>query len=170
MIEKNENLEDRFTVAILIASDRAAGGIRPDSTGPALKKCLEEAGFYVQFYSVVADDEGAISAAIRNWAYEDGVNLILTSGGTGLGPRDVTPEATLKVIGRRVPGLEEAMRHASVKITPNAMLSRAVAGTAAISLIINLPGSSKGAVENFKVVEPALRHAIELIIGRKPDP
>ncbi len=168
--ESGKNSENRNAAALLIVSDRAAKGVRPDATGPALKIRLEEAGFLVRSFRVVPDDPEIIVAALRGWVFDDRINLILTSGGTGLGPRDVTPEATLTVIERRVPGLEEAMRRVSFEITPNAMLSRAVAGTAGTSLIINLPGSPKGALENLEVVLPALGHAIELLLGRAPDP
>lgn len=170
MTQDEQNRSERFTAAILIASDRVAGGMRSDITGPMLKSYLEKTGFCVEFYAVVADDRMEIAGALRKWVFENHVNLILTSGGTGLSPRDLTPEATLDIIERRVPGMEEAMRQVSLTVTPHAMISRAVAGTAAQSLIINLPGSPTGAIENFKVVEPAIRHGIELILGRKPDP
>ncbi len=165
-----DNSTGDYTAAILIASDRAAAGIRPDGTSGLLKSRLEESGFRVRFCSVLPDDKSAIVELLRRWVLEEKINLILTSGGTGLGQRDVTPEATLEVVERRIPGMEEAMRQQSLKITPNAMLSRAVVGCAARSLIINLPGNPAGAIENFNVIASALHHAIELILGRRPDP
>jgi molybdenum cofactor synthesis domain-containing protein len=107
---------------------------------------------------------------LEEWISEKKIDLILVSGGTGLSPSDVTPEATLSVIEKRVPGMEEAMRRASAELTPFGMLSRSVVGTAGESLIINLPGSPKGALENLEIIEPALEHALELICGGHPDP
>jgi molybdenum cofactor synthesis domain-containing protein len=160
----------RFSAAVLIASDRAYGGERSDRTGPGLREYLQGLGYDVVFLDVVPDDKQSIVSILRKWVCEDMINVILVSGGTGLGPRDVTPEATLEVIERRIPGMEEAMRRASFEITPHAVLSRAVAGCVGNSLIINLPGSPKGALENLRVIEPALEHALELITGGSPDP
>jgi len=160
----------RFSAAILIASDRAASGVRPDKTGPGLKAYIENLGYHVSGMEVVPDDRQKIASVLRKWVDEDGINLILVSGGTGPAPGDVTPEATLDIIERRIPGMEEAMRRASFEITPHAILSRAVVGCAGGSLIIDLPGSPKGAVENLMVIEPALEHALELITGGTPDP
>ena len=121
------------------------------------------------FREVVPDDEDKIFGVLKNWVKKARVDLIITSGGTGVAPTDVTPEATLKVIEKRVPGIEEAMRRESAKFTPNSMLSRSVAGVSDKSLIINLPGNPKGALENLNVVIPALRHALDLINGKTPD-
>ncbi len=162
--------QPRFKAAILVASDRAYSGERPDETGPALEKRLGELGYLVTFLELVPDDRRKIESILREWVSEEKIHLILTSGGTGLSPADVTPEATLGIIERRVPGMEEAMRQASAKITPFGMLSRGVVGTAKESLIINLPGSPKGALENLKIIEPALEHALQLICGGHPDP
>lgn len=162
--------QPRFKAAILIASDRAHSGERPDETGPALEKRLGELGYPVTFREVIPDDRRKIESILREWISEERINLILISGGTGLSPSDVTPEATLSIIERRVPGMEEAMRRASAKITAFGMLSRGVVGTAGESLIVNLPGSPKGALENLKIIEPALEHALELISGGHPDP
>jgi len=159
-----------YGCAILIASDRAAQRTRPDETGPLLERRLREFGFPVVCRRITPDVRGAIVETLREWADDQGIPLIITSGGTGLGPRDLTPEATLDVIERRVPGMEETMRQASLRFTPHAMLSRAVVGTRGRSLIINLPGSPRAAVENLEVVQPALLHALELISGRTPDP
>ncbi|MFH1893836.1 MAG: MogA/MoaB family molybdenum cofactor biosynthesis protein [Candidatus Zixiibacteriota bacterium] len=154
----------------MVASDRSYEGVRSDKTGPGLRKYLQSLGYDVVFLDIVPDDKQSIVSVLQKWVSEDMINVILVSGGTGLGPRDVTPEATLEVIERRIPGMEEAMRRASLEITPHAILSRAVVGCVGNSLIINLPGSPKGAMENLKVIEPALEHALELITGGSPDP
>jgi len=158
-----------FKAAVLIASDRACQGSRPDKTGPRLKARLESQGYEVCHLEIIPDDRQAISAALRKLVYIDKINLILVSGGTGPAPRDVTPEATMDVIERRIPGMEEAMRLTSFKKIPTAILSRAVVGCADQSLIINLPGNPNGALENLEVIEPVLRHAMELITGGTPD-
>ncbi len=160
----------RFDAAVLIASDRAYRGERADRTGPGLKDFLEDCGYRVGFLEIAPDDRQAIVTILRRWVHKDGIHLILVSGGTGLAPTDVTPEATLDIIERRIPGLEEVMRHASFEKTPYAALSRAVVGCVGGSLIIDLPGSPKGALENLQVIEPALEHALELINGETPDP
>ena len=169
-MDKTKSTNKRFKAAVLVASDRSYEGVRPDTTGPGLKKYLDSLGYEVAFLEVVADDKDAIVKILRKWIDTDGINLILISGGTGLSPRDVTPEATLKVIERRIPGMEEAMRQASFKLHPHAILSRAVVGSTGESLIIDLPGSPKGALDNLKVIESALNHALELISGGTPDP
>jgi len=163
-------MKHTFNAAVLIASDRSYRGTRPDKTGPDLKKYLESLGYEVIFLDIVPDDRQSIVSVLKKWSRMDKVNLILVSGGTGLAPTDVTPEATLEVIERRIPGMEEAMRRVSFEITPHAILSRAVVGCVDNSLIINLPGNPKGALENLQVIEPALEHALELITGGTPDP
>ncbi len=160
----------RFNAAIIIASDRSHKGERPDKTGPRLMDRLEKSGYEVTFFEVLPDERETIRDTLKKLVSEDRVNLILVSGGTGLGPNDVTPEATLEVIERRIPGMEEAMRRTSFEKTPHAILSRAVVGSAGRSLIINLPGSPAGAVENLEVIQPSLEHALELLNGGTPDP
>jgi molybdopterin adenylyltransferase len=148
---------------ILTASDRSARGEREDTSGQALARLVREQGWSVERQALLPDDQAAIRDLLVSWADSGELDLILTTGGTGFSPRDVTPEATRAVIDREAPGLAEAMRAASLKITPHAMLSRIVTGIRKKTLIINLPGSPKGAVENLQVVIPALPHAIQLL-------
>src|SRR5215216_5138374 len=148
---------------ILTISDRSSRGEREDASGPALRRLIEAEGWSVTGQAVLPDDESAIREQLISWADGNGMDIILTTGGTGFAPRDVTPEATRFVIERDAPGLAEAMRAASLKITPHAMLSRIVTGIRKRTLIINLPGSPKGAVENLQVVIPVLPHAIQLL-------
>ena len=151
--------------AVLTISDRGSRGEREDKSGPAVQEILRQAGFAIARYEVLPDDRQLIQARLRALADDSGVDLIITTGGTGLTPRDVTPEATLAVIQREIPGMAEAMRSSSLARTPHAMLSRAVAGIRGCTLIINLPGSLHGARENLEVVLPALNHALEKIKG-----
>jgi molybdopterin adenylyltransferase len=148
---------------ILTLSDRSARGERADVSGPALATLILAQGWTVLQESLLPDDESAIRAALTDWADGGQMDIILTTGGTGFAPRDVTPEATRAVIEREAPGLAEAMRAASLKITPHAMLSRVVAGIRKQTLIINLPGSPKGAVETLQVVIPVIPHAVQLL-------
>jgi molybdenum cofactor synthesis domain-containing protein len=150
-------------VAILTISDRSFRGEREDSSGPALMRVVQDMGWLVTIIALLPDDESAIREKLTAWADHGDLDLILTTGGTGFGLRDVTPEATRAVIEREASGLAEAMRAASLKITPHAMLSRIVTGIRKRTLIINLPGSPKGAVENLQVVMPVLPHAIQLL-------
>lgn len=149
--------------AILTLSDRSARGEREDASGPALARLIEAEGWSVTQQDLLPDDESAIRERLRTWADGGEMDVILTTGGTGFAPRDVTPEATRAVIERETPGLAEAMRAASLKITPHAMLSRIVTGIRKRTLILNLPGSPKGAVENLQVVIPVLPHAVQLL-------
>lgn len=152
---------------ILTLSDRSARGDRADASGPALADQVCAQGWLVSKRALLPDDKSAIGAELIAWADSGEVDIILTTGGTGFAPRDVTPEATRAVIQREAPGLAEAMRSASRVKTPHAMLSRSVAGIRGRTLIINLPGSPKGAVENLQVLIPVLEHAIQLL---KEDP
>lgn len=154
-----------FNIGIITASDKGARGEREDISGKTIATMLAELGT-VQHYVVVPDEQEALSREMINMADRLGVDLILTTGGTGLGPRDVTPEATLAVIDRQVPGLAEAMRAKSLEKTNRAMLSRAVAGTRGRTLIINLPGSPKGVQECLEVVLPALEHGLAIMKGQ----
>lgn len=148
---------------ILTISDRSARGERADTSGPAITGSLEAHGWRVVKTGIIPDDLVTIRDTLAAWADSGACDVILTTGGTGFAARDVTPEATMAVIHRPTPGLAEAMRAASLKITPHAMLSRAVAGIRFRTLIINLPGSPKGAVENLEVLLPVLSHAVELL-------
>ena len=150
-------------VGILTISDRSSRGEREDTSGPALIRHMQLTGWSVTITDLVSDDESAIRDKLVSWADGAGLDLILTTGGTGFAPRDVTPEATRAVIERDAPGLAEAMRAASLKVTPHAMLSRIVTGIRKKTLIINLPGSPKGALENLEAVLPVLPHAIQLL-------
>jgi molybdenum cofactor synthesis domain-containing protein len=132
-------------------------------SGPALANLIQAEGGSVVKQELLPDDESAIRKILISWAESDQMDVILTTGGTGFSPRDVTPEATRAVIEREAPGLAEAMRAASLKVTPHAMLSRVVAGMRKKTIIINLPGSPKGAVENLQVVLPVLPHAVQLL-------
>jgi molybdopterin adenylyltransferase len=149
--------------AILTVSDRSSRGKRPDASGPALADLVQSQGWQVVRQEIVPDEIDAIKGIFRDWSDSGEADVILATGGTGFAPRDVTPEATLAVVERLTPGLDEAMRAASLKVTPHAMLSRAVSGICKKTLIINLPGSPKGAMENLQVVLPALEHAVQLL-------
>ena len=149
--------------AILTISDRSHSGLREDRSGPALEGAVIDSGWEVRQTGIVPDEISDIQERLIAWADSGEFNVILTSGGTGFSPRDVTPEATKGVVDRSAPGLTEAMRAGSLKITPHAMLSRAEAGIRKQTLIINLPGSPKGALENYRIVAPVLPHAIQLL-------
>jgi molybdenum cofactor synthesis domain-containing protein len=153
-----------FTLGILTISDKGSRGEREDESGPAVKEVLAPLDARLVKYEVVPDEREVISARLREWA-DEGIDLIITTGGTGLSRRDVTPEATLAVVERLVPGFAEAMRAQSLKQTPRAMLSRAVCGIRRGSLIINLPGSPRAVRECLGAILPALPHAIEVLRG-----
>lgn len=149
--------------AVLTVSDRSSRGERADATGPQLRDALAALGFEVTLAPPVADERAQISARLKELAATH--DLVLTTGGTGLSPRDVTPEATRDVIDREAPGFAEEMRRRSVAATPRAILSRAVSGTIGRSLVINLPGSPSGAVECLGFVAPVLAHAVKVLSG-----
>lgn len=150
---------------ILTASDRSARGERPDASGPALAERVRAEGWSVVQTAILPDDRSALAETLRQWADSGSLDVILVTGGTGFAPRDVTPEATRDVIEKEAPGLAEAMRAASLHITPHAMLSRLAAGIRGRTLILDLPGSPKGALENLQVVLPVLEHAVHLLRG-----
>lgn len=152
-----------LTFAILTVSDRSYEGERADQSGPALVERISSQGWEVTSTAVVPDDLDMIASRLRAWSEEEGVDVILSTGGTGFAPRDLTPEATKAVIERTAPGIAEAMRAASLEITPHAMLSRAVAGIRNDTLIVNLPGSPKAALENLEVILSVLPHAVDLL-------
>jgi molybdopterin adenylyltransferase len=149
--------------AVLTVSDRSASGERRDQSGPRLVEFVESKGWEVLRQEILPDDAGSLREKLAQWADEAAVDIILTTGGTGFAPRDVTPEATLAVIEREAPGLAEAMRAASAAKVPHAVLSRGRAGIRGRVLIINLPGNPEAAVENLEVVLPALGHAVRLL-------
>ena len=154
-----------ITAAILTVSDKGSRGEREDTSSWEIRILLESVYIVVVHYDMVPDDKNLIAEKIMEFADEKKVDLILTTGGTGVSPRDVTPDATLEVIEKEIPGLTEFMRMKSATLTPHALISRAVAGIRKDSLIVNLPGSPKGARENLSFILPALRHAIEKIKG-----
>lgn len=151
--------------AILTISDKGSRGERVDETGPAIRRELEENEYNISFYKVVPDEREEIEKELIYLCDELKVDLILTNGGTGFSQRDVTPEATKNVIEKYVPGIGEAMRIKSLSITPKAMLSRAISGIRGKTLIVNLPGSPKGAVENLQFILPAIPHGIAILTG-----
>ena len=149
--------------AILTVSDRSSSGTREDRSGPLLQQAVIDSGWEVKQTDIVSDEFSEIVDKLQTWSDSGEINVILTTGGTGFSSRDVTPEATKAVVDRQAPGLAEAMRAGSLIITPHAMLSRSEAGIRKNTLIINLPGSPKGALENFRIVAPVLAHAVQLL-------
>jgi len=158
-----------YRAAIITCSDKGSVGEREDLSGPRIGEILQGLGIEVAKTWIVADLEDEIAALLIEACDLHAVNLVVTTGGTGLTPRDVTPEATKRVIDYEVPGMAEAMRHAGMSFTPKAMLSRAVVGVRGFTLIVNLPGSTKAVEENLEVLLPVLPHALELLRGSSED-
>lgn len=152
---------------VVTVSDRSASGERVDASGPILVDAIQIQGWSVNKAVIIPDDLEMIKATLATWADSNQVDVILTTGGTGFAPRDVTPEGTQAILEKLVPGIPDVMRAESLKITPHAMLSRMTAGIRKNTLIINLPGSPKAALENFHVIKPVLEHAVKLL---KDDP
>lgn len=150
-------------VGILTVSDRSSKGLRPDASGPALKNRVEMLGWQAADMSIVPDEREAIASYLTRHSDENTVDILLTTGGTGFAPRDITPEATQSVIERYAPGIAETIRAESLKITAHAMLSRGIAGVRNRTLIINLSGSPRAAVEQFDIIAPVLPHAVSLL-------
>ena len=155
-----------YTATVITVSDRAYNREYVDQSGPAVYDLLSKAGYHIESVHIIPDEKNKIIETLRS-ACGNGVNLIVTTGGTGFAPRDVTPEATQEVIEREAPGIAEYMRMKSSAITPRAMLSRGIAGICKDSLIINLPGSPKGAVENLSFILPHLSHGLDMLNGFK---
>lgn len=151
---------------VITASDACSRGEREDTSGATLEQLLTDLGATIMDRMVVSDDLEPLTKTLSEYAARPDVNLIVTTGGTGLGPRDNTPEATQRIIEREVPGIAEAMRAESLKVTPMAMISRGVCGVRSGTLIINLPGSPKAVKETFAVIVPVLSHALDLLAGR----
>ncbi|HNZ65339.1 MAG TPA: MogA/MoaB family molybdenum cofactor biosynthesis protein [Smithella sp.] len=154
-----------ISAGIITISDKGSQGKREDLSGPAIAEMLAGAAIEIKSTLIIPDEKDEIKKAIVDFSDVKKLDLILTTGGTGVSPRDLTPDATLEVIDKQIPGMAEAMRHQSMLITPHAMISRAVAGIRGKSMILNLPGSPKSVRENLAVVLPALKHAIEKIKG-----
>ena len=158
-----------ITAGVITLSDKGSKGERVDLSGPEVIRMLKEIGIETTGYEIVPDEADVIEKKLIEFVDERRFDLVVTTGGTGVSPRDVTPDATLKVIDREIPGMAEAMRRESMHKTPHAMISRAVAGIRKTTLIVNLPGSPKGVRENLSVILPALKHAIEKIKGDPSD-
>jgi len=162
-------MQETFRAGVLTISDKGSQGLREDESGALAAKILEAEGFSVVKTNVVPDDRQKIADTLLDWVDDVCLSLIVTSGGTGLSPSDVTPQAMEAVIDYQVPGMAEAMRASSLTKTPHAMLSRAIAGVRGTCLIINLPGSPNGVKENLATVMPALRHALKKLAGDPTD-
>ncbi len=159
---------DTFHIGVVTLSDKGSQGQRIDESGPVVRKLLEPVG-YVTHDLILPDDIESIVSVLTDWSDREQLDLIVTTGGTGLSPRDVTPQATLQVIDYEIPGMAEVMRMESLKKTPHAMLSRAIVGVRKQTMIINLPGSPKAARENLEAVLPALSHALAKLAGDPSD-
>ena len=152
-----------YTAAVITVSDKGYRGERVDTSGPNLVQILKERGFDVAYTAMVPDESGMIQAELRKCVDELGIALVLTTGGTGFSPRDITPEATLAVVERLTPGIPEAMRAESMRITPKGCLSRSAAGIRGRTLIVNLPGSKKASQENILAVIDPIAHGLEML-------
>ena len=159
----------KFSCAVVTMSDKGAAGLRDDTSGRCLQEILKDEGYSLQEYAIIPDQISTIVTTITDLADNKGIDLIITTGGTGVSPTDVTPEAMRKILDLEIPGMAEAMRAASFTKTPYAVISRAMAGVRRECLIINLPGSEKAARENIEVLLPAIPHALEKIKGGKAD-
>ncbi len=162
-------MQDVFLSGVLTVSDKGFAGLREDESGKIVAEMLQGEGFQVAKKGIVPDDRQKISDTIIQWVDKDGLSLVITSGGTGLSPTDVTPQAMADIIDYQIPGIPEAMRAASLSKTPHAMISRAMAGVRGTALVINLPGSPGGARDNLSVVLPALKHALRKLHGDPSD-
>ena len=160
---------EQYTAAVITVSDKGSQGLREDTSGPALVRMLEDRGYEVVYTALVPDEKEQIARELLACADEQGIALVLTTGGTGFSPRDVTPEATEAVLERRAPGIPEVMRAESMRITPMGCLSRETAGIRGRTLIINLPGSKKAATENFSAVIRAVGHGLAVLRGDSGD-
>lgn len=158
-----------FSCAVVTLSDKGAAGLRDDTSGRGLQKILKEEGYILKAYTIIPDQINVIVDTITDLTDNERIDLIVTTGGTGVSPTDVTPEAMKEILDMEIPGMAEAMRTASFAKTPYAVISRAMAGVRRECLIINLPGSEKAARENIEVLLPALPHALEKIKGEKGD-
>ena len=158
-----------YTAAVITVSDKGSRGEREDTSGPALVELLEQIGYRVVETCIIPDEYDQIRQQLLRCSDELGVALAVTTGGTGFSPRDVTPEATLAVLEREARGIPEAMRYASLQITPRACLSRGMVGIRKKTLIVNLPGSRKASVENLSAVLPALGHGLDVLWGNSGD-
>lgn len=158
-----------FSAAIITVSDKGSRGEREDLSGKEIMDLLKETPFQVVAYEIIPDDTDRIETTLIEYSDGKNIDLIITTGGTGVGPRDVTPDATRRIMDKEIPGMAEAMRRESMNKTPHAMISRALAVIRKETLIINLPGSPRGARENLQVILPALKHAIEKIKGDESD-
>lgn len=161
-----EYMEKRtFTVGVLTVSDKGAAGLREDVSGKVVEEILTEAGYRIERYCIVADEKGEIEEELLKMSDEMSLNLVITTGGTGFSPRDITPEATKSVIERETPGISEAIRMNSLSVTPKGMLSRGISGIHGNTLIINLPGSPKAVRESLEYILSPLEHGLEILHG-----